>query len=245
MTTELSFKNVLAGDYELAYKIDDGVSKHYEALTSFERGRDYNQPIRAYVEQFVDEFKGYLTSDNKKALNERLMAYNKLVVELKTSVFVANKTPSMMLTGAANYPTVRKQKENDHIHQLEGELYSDTGKRQRFIENTDKMFNPYLIRRKKEVEAKRQKRSSENGWETFFTAVDHDEIAGYGIDKENSRIYIKTNDKPEPETRALFKKAALRWSPRNQRWQRVLTQNAIYAIKQRVFEPLAIECEDI
>lgn len=65
------------------------------------------------------------------------------------------------------------------------------------------------------------------------------------MDLEGDRIYITTNGKPSDEIRALLKKAALRWSPKNQRWQRILTVNAINSINRNVMNQLKLpEMED-
>lgn len=236
---ELTFKNVKLGQYDLAYTIPEEVGRHYEELISFSRGRDFNREVRGYVEDFVKQFDWLVTPENEQALNDRLVAYNKLIVELKVNIMSATKIPSVMISGAGNYPTRQKQKELDRVHNLEGELYSDEGKNARFIQNTNQMFNPNIAARK--AEAVRKKASE--GFEDSHINIPHEEIIGYGVDLEGNRVYLETDGKPSDETRALLKNAAMRWSPKNQRWQRVLTKNAIYAIKKRVFEPLNIDIE--
>lgn len=63
------------------------------------------------------------------------------------------------------------------------------------------------------------------------------------IDLANKKYGKLTVIKLTGETRALLKKAAMRWSPKNVRWQRVLTDNAIRSIKREVFSKLNIEIE--
>lgn len=239
---KLSFDSVLSKDYELDYKLDQNLCDKYEGLISFRRGRDFNIEIREYVEQFVHTFKEYITEQNKDQLNKRLSDYNKLVVDLKNTIFSSINIPSVMISGGANYPQARKNKELERTHKHESELYSDEGKHARFLENTHKMFDPIRIDDAIKVEEMRKKRSEEKGWSSFYQEVEHDEIAGFGIDEDNSRVYIKTHSKPDEETRQLLKKAAMRWSPRNERWQRVLTQNGINAVN-RVLGELEIAHE--
>ena len=236
----LTFKNVLSRNFDLEYEIPREVGEHYESLVSFNRGYDFNKEIRQYVINFAKQFSEFLTLENEQQLNERLVKYNKLVVELKTNILKATTIPSVMICGPANYPTRRKQKEEERIYRLESELYSPDGKHSRFIENTRKMFDPVLIEHKIELDKKRKERAEEKGWQDFYTELEHDELAGYGFDVENDRLYIKTHGKPSDEIRALLKKAALRWSPKNQRWQIILTVNAINSVNRNVMDQLGL-----
>ena len=102
------------------------------------------------------------------------------------------------------------------------------------------MFDPVLIEQKIELDKKRKERAEEKGWEDFYAELEHDELAGYGFDVENDRLYIETHGKPSDEIRALLKKAALRWSPKNQRWQRILTVNAINSVNRNVMNQLGL-----
>lgn len=237
---ELSFKSVIQRNFELVYKIPQEVGERYESLTSFSRGRDFNKAVKDYMVDFVEQFREFLTPENEEQMNERLVKYNKLVVELKTNILKATTIPSVMICGPANYPTRRKQKEEERIYRLESELYSPDGKHARFVENTRKMFDPVLIEQKIELEKKRKERAEEKGWQDFYTELEHDELAGYGFDVENDRLYIETHGKPSDEIRALLKKAALRWSPKNQRWQRILTVNAINSVNRNVMDQLGL-----
>ncbi|HGF7142699.1 TPA: hypothetical protein ACF3DF_000585 [Enterococcus faecium] len=237
---DLSFRSVIERNFELVYKIPKEVGERYEELTSFNRGYDFNKEIKEYVISFVEQFSEFLTPENERQFNERLVNYNKLVVELKTNILQATTIPSVMICGPANYPTRRKQKEEERIYQLESELYSKNGKHARYIENTRKMFDPILIDQKLETDKKRKERAVEKGWKGFYKEVDHDVLAGYGFDVENNRLYLVTHGKPSDDVRALLKKAALRWSPRNKRWQRILTVNAINSVNRNVMNGLGL-----
>ncbi|EME7094150.1 hypothetical protein [Enterococcus faecium] len=236
----LTFKNVISKTFDLEYEIPREVGEHYESLVSFNRGYDFNKEIREFVISFVEQFSEFLTPENEQQLNERLINYNKLVVELKTNILQATTIPSVMICGPANYPTRRKQKEEERIYQLESELYSKNGKHARYIENTRKMFDPVLIDQKIEIDKKRKEKAEEKGWRNFYKEVNHEELAGYGFDVENNRLYLVTHGKPSDDVRALLKKAALRWSPRNKRWQRILTVNAINSVNRNVMNRLGL-----
>ncbi|EMF0487721.1 hypothetical protein IDE18_001039 [Enterococcus faecium] len=237
---DLNFRSVIERNFELVYKIPKEVGERYEELTSFDKGRDFNKEIREYVISFVEQFSEFLTPENERQFNERLVNYNKLVVELKTNILQATTIPSVMICGPANYPTRKKQKEEERIYQLESELYSNNGKHARYIENTRKMFDPVLIDQKIEIDKKRKEKAEEKGWKDFYKKLNHEELAGYGFDVENNRLYLVTHGKPSDDVRALLKKAALRWSPRNKRWQRILTVNAINSVNRNVMNQLEL-----
>lgn len=226
---------------KLAYKIPDEVGRRYEELTSFNRGRDFNKEVSEAVIEFREQFSEYINADNEEAFENRVNEFNKLYVDLMIGWMSAVKIPSVMIAGPARYPAERKRKEEERVHKLQGELYSKDGKMARFVEKTETMFNPFCIQQRKELAEKHAKQANENGWFDCYNEVYHDELDGYGIDLEANRIYIKTEGKPSEETRSLLKKAALRWSPKNKRWQRQLTENAIRSINRNVMESLGLE----
>ncbi len=50
--------------------------------------------------------------------------------------------------------------------------------------------------------------------------------------REDQRLQLVFPDKPSPTIIAMLKRHAFKWSPRNSAWQRVLTNNAIYAARE-------------
>ena len=54
----------------------------------------------------------------------------------------------------------------------------------------------------------------------------------------DGRLYILFDDKPEADARDILKRNGFRWSPRNKVWQRQLTDNAKYTLKQYVIPEL-------
>ncbi len=237
----LTFNSVINNNWDLEYTIPENVGKRYEELTSFSRGRDFNREIKEYMISFVEEFQPFMNLDNEKALNDRLIAYNNLVVNLRKQILQATTIPSVLISGGSNYPIKKKERELERIHILEGELYSKYGKHERFLENTRSMFDPVLIEQREKTKTMRKERAAEKHWIDFYKQIDHDELSGYGIDLEAQRIYITTYEKPSESTRKAFKKAALRWSPKNKRWQRILTMNAIHSISRNIFEELDLK----
>lgn len=238
---ELTFENVKDGDFELVHKIPQEVGERYESLTSFRRGRDFNAEVMGYMIQYVNDFHDFLNEENKENMNERLVKYNKLVTELRTDILRATSVPSVMISGGSNFPAAKKRKEVARLHSKESELYSNDGKHARFLDNTRKMYDPVIKEQQEKTEQMRKDRAEEKGWKDFFAELDHEELEGYGIDLDNNRVFITTHGKPSNEVRSLLKKGALRWSPRNERWQRILTENAINSLIWNVFSALELE----
>ena len=53
---------------------------------------------------------------------------------------------------------------------------------------------------------------------------------------ENMRLQLIFDGKPEPEVREILKKNGFRWAPSQSAWQRQLTNNAKYALKEVMSE---------
>ena len=106
----LTFKSVESGDFDLIYTIPLEIGQRYEELTSFNRGRDFNSEIKTYMTGFVKRFKHCLTSENEQALNERLVKYNKLVVDLRTDILQSVKIPSIMICGVLIIQRAKREK---------------------------------------------------------------------------------------------------------------------------------------
>lgn len=239
----LTIKAVQSGEFDLVYKISNQVMENYERLTSFSRGRDFNEEVKEYMISFVAQFELFIDESNEKEFNDRLVKYNKLVVDLRSSILSSTTIPSILISGGGNYPVAKKQKELARTVSKEDELYSNNGKHYRFMINTSKMFDHSFKKKIEKTEDMRQKRIKENGWESFFEEVDHDEIEGIGFDIDDNRLYIQIFDRPSPELKEAFKACALRWSPKKVRWQRILTQNAINSIKHNLINEFELEVE--
>ena len=69
--------------------------------------------------------------------------------------------------------------------------------------------------------AKEQENSESNN--KYFRSVENTEIM---------RLQLFFDGKPDSDIRDILKKNGFRWSPRNKCWQRQLTNNARYAMKQ-------------
>lgn len=130
----------------MKYKIPEEVGRRYEELISFNRGRDFNKEVSDAIVDFREQFAEYINTDNEEAFENRVNEFNKIYVDLMIGWMTAVKIPSVMIAGPAKYPIERKRKEEERVHKLQGELYSNDGKMARFVEKTEKMFNPFLIK---------------------------------------------------------------------------------------------------
>lgn len=62
---------------------------------------------------------------------------------------------------------------------------------------------------------------------------------------ENMRLQLIFDGKPEPEVREILKKNGFRWAPSQSAWQRQLTNNAKYALKEVMSELKKIQEEAV
>ena len=79
-----------------------------------------------------------------------------------------------------------------------------------------------LEKLKKEKKAGNQEQENR-----FFTLVENKEIM---------RLQLFFEGKPEPEARGILKSNGFKWSPKNECWQRQLTDNARYSVKRVIQE---------
>lgn len=83
-----------------------------------------------------------------------------------------------------------------------------------------------LERLKKEAETATEQQKE--GYQTeLFEVIENAEIM---------RLQLKFEGKPDADTRTVLKRHGFRWSPTNGVWQRQLTSNAKYAVKQVIKE---------
>lgn len=86
-----------------------------------------------------------------------------------------------------------------------------------------------VVREKIQKLEKQESATSEDNKETSF------EGGTIIQNKEEDRLQIIFDSIPAPAVRAELKKNGFRWSPKNQAWQRQLTENAIFALKRLSF----------
>ena len=172
------------------------------------------------IKDYSEQLKEDLTKI--KELGADVEKYKEKYVRLfRNWLSAKSRCASAMVTGPSGFDNGRNEKANRSEHNRYTEW-------QEWRERTFTAIKR-SINRKEETEKRlknlEEKNISHNGGSYKFEGgvVEID----YGLD----RIMIKYEDIPSEEERAKLKSRAFRWSPRNQAWQRKVTQNAAWAVQ--------------
>lgn len=121
--------------------------------------------------------------------------------------------PSVLICGAGNFPTRKKEKQNARFDTLMNQYNA-------IQHMKDKIKHPhgYEIRRQ------------------TITAEEFENVLYFEtiINETENRLQLVFDGKPEPEQITALKHNGFRWSPRFKAWQRQLTENAVCAVWQVV-----------
>jgi hypothetical protein len=99
MENKLTFEKVLNGEINLVYTLNDELSRQYyhrhdrkltrgnlrgimQKMNDFYKRKDKDAKVKEFLSYFVDAFAYVRNEENKDALDNRLLACNKLIVEL-------------------------------------------------------------------------------------------------------------------------------------------------------------------
>ena len=230
---------------ELYYKVDLEISKKHKRLISFS---DYdvekdinNASVLSACVELEKQIRNYCESHNswnEEQIQGDLKRFNKTYVELYQKYLLANDMPSVMISGRGNYNVARHAKKVARQNSVGQDLWGDGGKIERAKESILKKYNKNILARKiKQVENAKE-------FKEFEIRVDRWDLISYGNDVENTRVYLKFNNKPADETITVLKKNAFKWSPKNQRWQRQTTANGVNGLK-KVLATYGIETNGI
>lgn len=217
---------------ELYYKVDLEISKKHKRLISFS---DYdvekdinNREVLSNCEDLEKAIRKQCsqhTNWSEEQIQEDLKRFNKTYVELYQKYLLANDMPSVMISGRGNYNVSRHTKKVARQNSIGQDLWGEDGKIEKMKSSILKKYNKNLLDRKiKQVENAKE-------FKDFEIEVSKWDLTSYGNDIENARVYLKFNGKPSDETIAVLKKNAFKWSPKNQRWQRQTTANAIKGLQ--------------
>lgn len=117
--------------------------------------------------------------------------------------------PSILITGAGNFPIKKKEQQNAR-REKNWQEYDKIKEIKENIKNL-KYYKPKVEKQGKAVHGR-------YNFENKYCEVIQNE--------EANRLQLKFNDKPNEKTRELLKHNAFKWSPTNGVWQRQLTPNA-------------------
>ena len=181
---------------------------------------------------FSDYVEGSATNDYQKQVDYAYELASKVLEENKEkALYLADKyakklseninkrfnidiyCPSIMITGAGNFPIKKKEKQMARL---------DTAlKEYEYIENyLNKIKDLQYAKVKKEKQGVAKDVDLSNN---YFDVVQNEEL---------NRLQLVFDEKPSEEQRALLKKNGFRWSPKNKTWQRQLTDNALYSTER-------------
>ena len=129
--------------------------------------------------------------------------------------------PSILITGGANFPVAKKEKQNARRDTLAHE-YADKP----FESYTLSNQNAEIRRLRGRIEELRKQKTEPPpaGW-----AFDGGEVV---VNTSANRLQIIFDDKPDDDLRQELKQYGFRWAPSVGAWQRQLTKNALYAAKR-------------
>lgn len=123
--------------------------------------------------------------------------------------------PSVMICGAGNFPTRRKEKQNARFDTLMNQY-------NKIKQLLDKIEKPHGYG----IEIRRD----------TITAEEFENILYFEtiINESENRLQLIFDGKPAEEERNILKRNGFLWSPRFKAWQRQLTENAVAAVWQVV-----------
>ncbi len=123
--------------------------------------------------------------------------------------------PSILITGAGNFPVKKKEQQNAR-REKNWQEFNKIKKIKEDIENL-KYYKPKVEKQGKAV-------YGHYNFENKYCEVIQNE--------EANRLQLKFNDKPDEKMREILKHNAFKWSPTNGVWQRQLTPNARYTTER-------------
>lgn len=155
----------------------------------------------------------------EKALNLANDYAYKLAKHINEGFEIELICPSIMIAGGSNFPVKKKERQNSrrNNHSQEYEKIKDILKQ---IDNLE-TYKPRI-----EKQGKIQDIDFNN---KFFEVVQNEEL---------NRLQLTFDKIPSEEVRNILKSYGFKWSPKNQTWQRQLTNNAIYTLKKIILPKL-------
>ena len=197
------------------------VAKKQKQVAALDRNmEEYNQTLKL-LDKIRSTGKGGISSDDPQA-----------IAKLKFKLEALEELQDTMKQANAYY---RKHKTLDGCPLFtKDQIYDITLGIERSWRADPKPFESYELsnnnanirRLKARIEEleKRQEEPAPDGW-TF----DGGEVV---MNKEENRLQILFDGKPDEQTRSVLKSYGFRWAPSQGAWQRQLTENAIYAAKK-------------
>lgn len=200
------------------------VAKKKKQNAAMDRNMEEYREIQKILDRIKSVGTGGISSDDPMAL-EKLRKKLEVLIKHQDLMKAANAAIRMKDTAKGDAKLAELGYTPEEIKQLrEPDFCGRIGYPAYALSN-----NNANIRRIKERIAELEKRESEeapNGWK-----FDGGEVQ---MNKDENRLQIFFEGKPDEGTRTDLKSHGFRWSPRNGCWQRQLTNNAVWAAKRLV-----------
>lgn len=208
------------------YSINENLARLAKTLNSFydykpgSATEEYKQSVDKAAE-LAEARKLQVLPEYHEKINNLLDYYAKKLADwINKNNNIESRVPSVLICGSANFPTRKKEKQNQ-ARARHWEEYKKIAHILEKIKNTG--FSAKEKRRREQSIATKHAEINLEGW-----AFEGGEVV---IDIEDDRLRILFDTKPDDETRTKLKKATFKWAPSRGVWQRQLTQNAVYAAK--------------
>lgn len=130
--------------------------------------------------------------------------------------FAGRRVMNWMITGPANFPVERNRKRGETEHKRLEEL----------LAHVDGAASWTRRRLRSAERAATSEAAKASGIEMKEKAFNGGRIV---MNKPLDRVQLVFEGRPAPDTIAMLKSRAFRWSPREGAWQRQLTQNGVWA----------------
>lgn len=141
----------------------------------------------------------------EKALYYADMYAKKLAENINKGFRIELMCPSVMISGASNFPVRKKEKQNE----ARGRHYEEYERIKGYLEKIKWLKNS------KPIEPTNQPNKEYD--RDYFKVIENAEI---------DRLQLVFDGKPSESVRKILKSNGYKWSPKNETWQRQLTDNA-------------------
>ena len=206
------------------YEVSEELAKRSKQAYSFDEyvegsaTEDYCLQVDEAYELAMD-----VLEENKEKALHYADVYAKKLADITNKINSINAScPSVMIVGAGNYPMKKHEKQMERLNKAFKEYDDIKG----YLEK---------IRNLKYCKCRTEKQGTAKNLDlsnNYFEVIQNEEM---------NRLQLLFDGKPDEKKRRILKKNGFKWSPKNNTWQRQLTNNALYSAKLIISEFNKIE----
>lgn len=208
------------GGKKMYYEIDEHTAHVAQSINSFREYRPGEATLAYRVDvdvaaEIAEQQKARVPAEFHAKIDALLNSYSrKLAQHMNKKYRIEAMCPSVLTSGAGNFPVRKKEKQNA----ARARWFKDYKEIQYILDKIRATGT-----RPVKTAAERDIRLPLEGWK-----FDAGEVV---MNTEADRVQIFYSDKPDEVTRSALKSNGFKWSPRFKAWQRGLTDNGIRAAK--------------